>query len=151
VEKEVDIRLELPVDAHLPHDYVEDASQRLELYKRISAVRSAGALKDVRAELVDRFGAPPEPAERLLTLAAVKAAVRRWGITEVVVSSRDQLRVAPVDLKDSQIVRLERTFPGAKLKRDQGVLLIPLPRPAPDDLVAWVAGTLRELFASPKR
>jgi len=151
VEKELDIRLELPVDAHLPHDYVEDATQRLELYKRISAVRSAGALKDVRAELVDRFGAPPEPAERLLTLAAIKAAVRRWGITEVVVTSREQLRVAPVDLKDSQLVRLERRFPGAKLKRDQGVLLIPLPRPTPDDLVAWVAGTLRELFASPKR
>jgi transcription-repair coupling factor (superfamily II helicase) len=151
VETEVDIRLELPVDAHLPHDYVEDATQRLELYKRISAVRSAGALKDVRAELVDRFGAPPEPAERLLTLAAVKAAVRRWGITEVVVTSREQLRVSPVDLKDSQLVRLERRFPGAKLKRDQGVLFIPLPRPAPTDLVAWVAGTLRELFASPKR
>jgi transcription-repair coupling factor (superfamily II helicase) len=151
VEKEVDIRLELPVDAHLPHDYVEDATQRLELYKRISAVRSAGALKDVRAELVDRFGAPPEPAERLLTLAAVKAAVRRWGITEVVVTSREQLRVSPVDLLDSQLVRLERRFPGSKLKRDQGVLFVPLPRPAPDDLVAWVAGTLRELFASPKR
>jgi transcription-repair coupling factor (superfamily II helicase) len=151
VEKEVDIRLELPVDAHLPHDYVEDATQRLELYKRISAVRSAGALKDVRAELIDRFGAPPEPAERLLTLAAVKAAVRRWGITEVVVTSREQLRVSPVDLLDSQLVRLERRFPGSKLKRDQRVLFVPLPRPAPDDLVAWVAGTLRELFASPKR
>ncbi|MEX0836134.1 MAG: TRCF domain-containing protein, partial [Nitriliruptor sp.] len=89
IEVEVDIKLELPVDAHLPHDYVEDATQRLELYKRISAVRDAAGVKDVRAELVDRFGAPPEPPERLLTLTALKAALRRWGVTEVTLTPRD--------------------------------------------------------------
>jgi transcription-repair coupling factor (superfamily II helicase) len=150
VERDVDIKLELPVDAHLPHDYVEDSTQRLELYKRISAVRDAGALKDVRAELVDRFGALPEPADRLVTLAAVKAALRRWGVTEVVVTNKEQLRLAPVDLTDSQLVRLERIHPGARVKSEQQTLLIPLPRPAPEDLVAWVAATLREVFAAPK-
>ncbi len=151
VEEEVEIRFELPVDAHLPHDYVEDAGQRLELYKRISAIRDAGGVKDVRAELTDRFGPLPEPAERLVTIAALKAALRRWGITEVTLTPRDQLRVAPVDLRDSQLVRLERTHPKAVVKRDQQVLLVPLPRPRPDDLVGWVAGTLRELFAAPRR
>jgi transcription-repair coupling factor (superfamily II helicase) len=151
VREEVDIKLELPVDAHLPHDYVEDANQRLELYKRISAVREASGVKDVREELVDRFGPLPEPADRLLTLAALKAAVRRWGITEVSVTPRDQLRITPVDLRDSQLVRLERTQPGWNYKRDQGLLLIPLPRPKPADLVPWVASTLRDLFAAPKR
>ena len=151
VERDVDIKLELPVDAHLPHDYVEDSTQRLELYKRISAVRDAGALKDVRAELVDRFGPLPEPADRLVTLAAVKAALRRWGVTEVVVTNKEQLRLAPVDLTDSQLVRLERIHPGARVKSEQQTLLIPVPRPAPEDLVAWVAATLREVFAAPKR
>lgn len=150
VERDVDIKLELPVDAHLPHDYVEDSTQRLELYKRISAVRDAGALKDVRAELVDRFGPLPEPADRLVTLAAVKAALRRWGVTEVVVTNKEQLRLAPVDLTDSQLVRLERIHPEARVKSEQQTLLIPLPRPAPEDLVAWVAATLREVFAAPK-
>ncbi len=150
-EEQIDIKLELPIDAHLPHDYVEDATQRLELYKRISAVRDAGGVKDVRAELTDRFGPLPEPAERLVTIAALKAALRRWGVTEVTLTPRDQLRIAPVDLKDSQLVRIERRFPKAVLKREQQVLLIPLPRPKPDDLVAWVAGTVRELFAAPKR
>ncbi len=151
VEQEVDIKVELPVDAHLPHDYVEDAPQRLELYQRISAVRDAGGVKDVREELTDRFGPLPEPADRLLTIAALRAALRRWGVTEVVVTQREQLRISPVDLKDSQLVRLERLHPDHRLKRDQGVLLIPMPRPKPDDLVAWVAGVLRELFAAPKR
>ena len=151
VEQQVEIRFELPVDAHLPHDYVEDAAQRLELYKRISAVRDAAGIKDVREELTDRFGPLPEPAERLVTIAALKAALRRWGVTEVTLTPKDQLRVAPVDLKDSQLVRVERKHPKAVVKRDQQVLLIPLPRPRPDDLVGWAAGILRELFAAPPR
>jgi transcription-repair coupling factor (superfamily II helicase) len=151
VQPEVDIKLELPVDAHLPHDYVADATQRLELYKRIAAVRDAAGVKDVRAELEDRFGPLPPPADRLLHLTALKAAMRRWRLEEAVITPRGQLRIGPVDLRDSQLVRLERLHPGARLKRDQKVLLIPLPRPKPADLIAYVAGTLRELFAAPRR
>jgi transcription-repair coupling factor (superfamily II helicase) len=151
VPPEVDIKLELPVDAHLPHDYVGDATQRLELYKRIAAVRDAAGVKDVRAELQDRFGPPPPPADRLLHLTALKAAMRRWRLEEAVITPRGQLRIGPVDLRDSQLVRLERLHPGARLKQEQKVLLIPLPRPKPADLIAYVAGTLRELFAAPRR
>jgi transcription-repair coupling factor (superfamily II helicase) len=151
VRPEVDIKLELPVDAHLPHDYVADATQRLELYKRIAAVRDAAGVKDVRAELQDRFGPLPPPADRLLHLTALKAAMRRWHLEEAVITPRGQLRVGPVDLTGSQVVRLERLHPGARLKRDQKLLLIPLPRPKPTDLIAFVAGTLRELFATPRR
>jgi len=147
VEQEVDIKVDLPVDAHLPHDYVEDATQRLELYQRISAVRDATGVRDVRSELEDRFGPLPEPADRLLTIAALKAALRRWGVTEVVLTPKGQLRIAPVALSDSQQVRLERRFPGHRLRKDQAVLTIPAPRPAPTDTVAWAAGVLREVFA----
>jgi transcription-repair coupling factor (superfamily II helicase) len=151
VRPEVDIKLELPVDAHLPHDYVADATQRLELYKRIAAVRDAAGVKDVRAELQDRFGALPPPADRLLHLTALKAAMRRWRLEEAVITPRGQLRISPVDLSGSQLVRLERLHPGARLKREQKVLLIPLPRPKPADLIAYVAATLRELYAAPRR
>jgi transcription-repair coupling factor (superfamily II helicase) len=151
VAPDVDIKLELPVDAHLPHDYVADATQRLELYKRIAAVRDAAGVKDVRVELEDRFGPLPPPAERLLHLTALKAAMRRWRLEEAVITPRGQLRLAPVELRDSQLVRLDRLHPGARLKRDQKVLLLPLPRPKPADLIAYVAGTLKELFASPRR
>jgi transcription-repair coupling factor (superfamily II helicase) len=155
LETPVDIKLELPVDAHLPHDYVEDATQRLELYKRISAVRDAAGVKDVRAELLDRFGALPEPAERLLTLTALKAALRRWKVTEVVVTPGTvrppELRISPVQLSSSQEVRLDRLHPRHRYNAERGTLLIPVPRPKPDDLVSWVAGTLRDVFAAPKR
>jgi transcription-repair coupling factor (superfamily II helicase) len=155
IVQELDIKLELPVDAHLPHDYVEDATQRLELYKRISAVRDAAGVKDVRAELLDRFGALPEPAERLLTLTALKAALRRWEVTEVVVTPGTvrppELRISPVKLTSSQEVRLDRILPRHRYNADRGTLSIPVPRPKPDDLVTWVAGTLRDVFAPPRK
>jgi transcription-repair coupling factor (superfamily II helicase) len=155
IREEVEVKLELPVDAHLPHDYVEDSTQRLELYKRISAVRDAAGVKDVRAELLDRFGPLPEPAERLLTLTALKAALRRWEVTEVVVTPGTarppELRISPVTLTSSQEVRLDRLHPRHRYNADRRTLAIPLPRPKPEDLVSWVAGTLRDVFATPKK
>jgi transcription-repair coupling factor (superfamily II helicase) len=147
VEREVDIKVDLPVDAHLPHDYVADATQRLELYQRISAVRDAAGVRDVRAELEDRFGPLPAPADRLLTIAALRAAMRRWGLSELVLTPKEQLRLAPVSLRESQLVRLERRFPGHRVRAEQGELLVPLPRPVPEDLIAWAAGVLREVFS----
>ena len=146
VAQEVEIKVDLPVDAHLPHDYVADATQRLELYQRISAVRDAAGVRDVRAELEDRFGPLPEPADRLLTIAALRAAMRRWGLTELVLTPKQQLRIAPVSLSDSQQVRLERRYPGHRIRADQQVLTVPLPKPAPEDLIAWAARVLGEVF-----
>ncbi|MFT5222938.1 MAG: transcription-repair coupling factor (superfamily II helicase) [Glaciecola sp.] len=146
VTPEADLKVDLPINAHLPNDYVQDAKQRLELYKKISAVRDAAGVKAVRAELRDRFGPLPEPAQKLVSVAALKAALRRWGVEEVAFDRNSRLRVAPVHLADSGEVRLERLFPSAQYKREIGVLLLPTPATLPDDLVGWVAKTLRELL-----
>ena len=152
VEEEVEVTFDVPVDAHLPTDYVAAERQRLELYKRISAIRDAGGVKRVEAELRDRFGPLPDPAQALLTIAALKAAVRRWGLTEVVVtpgrgSRPAALRLSPVQLSDAQQVALHRIDQDATVRSDLSIVTIPLPRPAPDDLIGWVASTLRRLFA----
>jgi transcription-repair coupling factor (superfamily II helicase) len=156
VEPEVEITLDLPVDAHLPTDYVADERQRLELYKRIAAIRDAGGVTRVREELTDRFGPLPDPARALLTLAALKAAVRRWDVTEVVVTPARghrpaALRVSPVQLTDSQQVALYRVSRDATHASDTGILTIPLPKPTPDDLVGWVAATLRDVLGRRSR
>ncbi len=148
VEEEVEITLDLPVDATLPVTYVPDDHQRLELYKRISAIRDAAGVKALTEELQDRFGPLPTPARRVLTLAALKAAMRRWGVTEVAIARaggrKPQLRVSPVTLAESARVRLTRRHRHASVKGDR--VTVPLPVPPPDDLVAWVAGELRSLF-----
>ena len=145
--EEADLRVEIPVDAGLPHDWVSDEHQRLDLYKRIAAVRDAAGVRAIRDELVDRFGALPAPAERLLAVTALKAAMRRWGVTELVISGTGRLRAQPVELKDSQQVRLQRDQPDASWEASERRLTVPVPAPWPDDLVAWTAQTLGAVLA----
>jgi transcription-repair coupling factor (superfamily II helicase) len=141
---EAEIRIDLPVDAHLPHDYIDDEALRLEAYRKIAAVRDAASVKAVREELADRYGPPPEPAERLLSVAALRAAIRRWGIREVTTTPRRTVRVSPVVLSDSQEVRLAREFPGALYNPAAEALELPLPRSG--DLIGWTARQLRTLL-----
>ncbi len=139
-----EIRIDLPVEAHLPHDYVDDEALRLDAYRKIAAVRDAAAVKAVREELVDRYGPLPEPAERLLSVAALRAAVRRWGIRDITTTPRRTVRVSPVLLSDSQEVRLARDFPGALYNPTAEALELPLPRSG--DLIGWAARQLRSLL-----
>jgi transcription-repair coupling factor (superfamily II helicase) len=148
---EHDIRVELPIDAHLPDSYVADENARLDLYRRLAAVRDAGSLRDIEAELTDRFGPMPAPAKRLTALAALKVLLDRWGIDELVVARGDRLRVTPVTLAESAEVRLQRVHRGAEYRPASHLLVLPLPRPRPDDLVAWVSATLGELLGPPRR
>ena len=55
-----EVRIELPVDAHLPHDYIGSERLRLEMYKRLAEVRADEDVDLLAAELQDRYGAPPE-------------------------------------------------------------------------------------------
>ena len=56
---EAEIRVELPVDAHIPHDYIPSERLRLEMYKRLAEVRADEDVDEIREELVDRYGEPP--------------------------------------------------------------------------------------------
>jgi transcription-repair coupling factor (superfamily II helicase) len=144
-EEHVEIRIDLPVDAHLPATYVVDEALRLEAYRKIAAVRDAAGVRAVREELIDRYGPLPEQAERLLSVAALRAAIRRWGIREVTTTPRRTVRVEPILLTDQQEVRLAREFPDATYSAAGEVLELPLPRGG--DPVAWTARQLRDLLA----
>ncbi len=71
--------IELHVPALLPEAQVPDVHLRLSLYQRIAAA-DAAALEDLRGELIDRFGALPEPATQLLAIAALRLRARALGI-----------------------------------------------------------------------
>ena len=59
-----EVRIELPVDAHLPHDYIPSERLRLEMYKRLAEVRTDDDVDLLREELVDRYGEPPSRGRR---------------------------------------------------------------------------------------
>jgi transcription-repair coupling factor (superfamily II helicase) len=144
-EPEPEIRVDLPVNAHLPADYIDDEGLRLEAYKRVASVRDSAGVKAARAELADRYGPLPEPAERLLAVAALRAAARQWGITSISTTPRRTARVEPVELSDAQEVRLTRRLPQARYNAQAAALELPLPQKG--DPVAAVARDLRTVFA----
>ncbi len=138
------IRLELPVTAHLPQQYVPSERLRLEMYKQIALIRTTEDLASLRAELVDRYGEPPEEVENLLRVAQLRNSCRTYGLTEVVVQGKN-LRFAPVELPQSRQLRLQRLYPGAVLKKSPPLLLLPKPE---DDVLGFVAAAMRALFAN---
>ena len=72
-----EIKIELPVDAHLPHDYVPGERLRLEAYRKLATVEDEAGLAEIEAELRDRYGAPPEPVRNLLAVARLRTLARK--------------------------------------------------------------------------
>jgi len=82
-ESVVDPNLDVKVDAYLPSEYVHDATDRLELYRRIAALRTPEERQDVTDELIDRFGEPPASALRLMDVAQLRSHCIQIGIDSV--------------------------------------------------------------------
>ncbi|MDP9020173.1 MAG: transcription-repair coupling factor, partial [Actinomycetota bacterium] len=145
----VDISLDLPVQAHLPGDYVAKEELRLEAYRRLAAVTEEQQVDDLRREWQDRYGPLPPAAEALLAVARLRAECHRTGVRQVAVAAnRARLgtvaRLSPVRLRVSAGVRLRRLYRDAAYSEEQGSLTIPLPGGA--DPVATLVTALRELF-----
>ena len=131
------MRIDLPVDAHLPEDYVPPGSQRIEAYRRLADALTAADIDDVVVEWRDRFGELPEPAAALVGVARLRDEAIRIGLQEVV-AVRNEVRLSPVGLTTSQEVRLQRLSPRALLRGD--TLFIPKPsQPLVESLAAFLA------------
>ncbi len=123
-----DVRIDLPVDAHLPPDYIPSDRLRLEGYRRLAAAASDNEVDAVVEELTDRYGALPEPAQRLVAVARLRLRCREGGITEVSAASASTLRLSPLTLPDSAQVRLARLYPGARYRATTATVQVPIPR-----------------------
>jgi transcription-repair coupling factor (superfamily II helicase) len=152
-EPEPEMKIELPIEARLPNDYVESERLRLEMYKRLASVRQGSDLDAVRDELTDRYGTPPPPVEALIDVARFRLRCREVGLTEVL-SAGNFIRFAPADLPDSRVLRLERLYPGARLRKALGHVLLPRPMTKPITgtpladaaLLAWATKAVEDLF-----
>jgi transcription-repair coupling factor (superfamily II helicase) len=82
--------VDLPVDAHLPDDYVPDEAQKLELYRRLARARSAGDIAAFRQEVTDRFGPMPPSVLRLVEVAELRLAAEEAGVSSI---SREEGRL----------------------------------------------------------
>lgn len=140
-----EVRIDLPLDAFIPKDYIADENLRLEAYRKIAAIRSEDEIVEVRKELSDRYGEPlPQPVESLFEVAKLKSLMAEAGIVEAATVAR-MLRVRPIDLEESRQVRLQRILPGAEWKPSTTTLLIPERQVPKADVVRWLTGILEQL------
>jgi transcription-repair coupling factor (superfamily II helicase) len=159
-----DLKLDLPDAAHLPATYVTAEDVRLEAYRRITGLRTAEGIDDVRTEWEDRFGPLPEPAAALLDVARLRVECLRLGVTELSVTvprslggragaggSRPTVKLSPLTLPASAEVRLRRVAPGATYQGDLHRLVAPLEPPVRGDGYARaVLDLLGELVPPPE-
>jgi transcription-repair coupling factor (superfamily II helicase) len=149
-----EVRVELPINAHIPHEYVPGERLRLEAYTRIAAIDSEADVAAVHDELSDRYGEPPEPVLNLLEVARLRAAARRAGLTDITAAG-SHIRFAPVELPDSRQVRVQRLYPKTVLKPAVRTMLVPVPKTAPiggqalrdTELLTWCGGVVRSVLA----
>ena len=131
-EEPKDVRIDLPIDAHLPPEYIGSDRLRLEAYRRLAAAASDGDVRSVVDELVDRYGPLPEPAARLVAVARLRLLCRHYGVTEVSATGSagqpSTLRLAPLPLADSAQIRLKRMYPAANYRATTATVQVPIPR-----------------------
>lgn len=148
------VNLEIPVDAYIPEDYLEAQSLRLDAYTRMSNATLDEEIDQLLDEMDDRYGRPPSPVRRLGELAKLRNLARIYGLREIGVRGKF-IRFAPVELADSQLARLKRLHPGARIKLATRELFIPKPvkreglaeTPVVDvELMDWVKGVIQAII-----
>lgn len=80
---EVDVEIDLPVDAYIPDRYIEDEMAKIEMYKKIASIDSKEDMYEVQEELEDRFSDIPRPTQTLLSIAYIKSLCKKLKIEKV--------------------------------------------------------------------
>ena len=149
-----EIRIDLPVDAHIPESYINSERLRLEVYRKLAASKDNADLGHVVEEMQDRYGPVPEPVERLLAVARLRHQARRAGVSDITVQGT-RIKVHPVELADSKQVRLKRLYPGSNYRAAAKSIQLSFPKAGRNvtdpklrdiELLQWVADFLASMF-----
>ncbi|MGH2826341.1 MAG: transcription-repair coupling factor [Actinomycetota bacterium] len=146
--EDVEVRIDLPLEAFIPKKYIADENLRLEAYRRIASAHDSEEMTEARAEFSDRYGSPlPAPVEALFEVAALRRLMIANGIGEAATVA-GMLRIRPIELEDSRQVRLQRLLPDAEWRANGATLLVPERDLPKTGVVEWVTKLIGEL-ASP--
>ena len=105
-------------------------------------------ISEVIAELTDRYGPMPKPVERLVDVAKLRVLMRKAGVAEVIGAGKT-VRLSPVALPESKVLRLTRLYPGTLIKSTSQTIVVPQPQekglgvksdtPDSQELLAWIS------------
>ncbi len=105
-----DVRIDLPVSAHIPSSFVPFEAAKIDLHRRIAHADSSDDLERLAAEVADRFGELPGPVEALLTIQRIKVGLRSIGVTHLA-GRGTKLSLAPILLGAAQVAALRDRVP----------------------------------------
>ena len=147
VEEEIVTEMNLPLDAYIPDSYIEDSTQKLLTYKRLSKVREESDLKDMEDELKDRFGDIPQPLLNLLEIISLKCILSRAKIKKIEYADRHLIfhvtDKTPIDMK--QLLSLVKQRGKIKLLPDGRIIVHADTKAA--ELIAFTKNVLMELMS----
>ena len=102
---ETECSADLTVNANIPERYVTSPEQRMDLYRRIAAIRSNDDASDLLDELLDRYGEAPKPVLALLDVALLRAAAAKAGVSDIT-QKRDVLRFQLALFRPEAVVKV---------------------------------------------
>jgi transcription-repair coupling factor (superfamily II helicase) len=149
-----EIRIDLPLAALLPNDYIAEERLRLDVYRRLGAATSDGELATICEELQDRFGPLPIEARLLFEVGHLKNIARGLGIRDIS-SHLGSVRISPITLRESTLMRIQRLYPGTKYRNATQTLVVStdiVANTAPEksqQLIRWLESFLNEEVGTP--
>jgi transcription-repair coupling factor (superfamily II helicase) len=132
------VRMDLPVDAYVPGDYVPYEAAKIELHRRVAGAREVADLILLREELEDRFGPVPEPLDNLIRLQDARIKLGRAGARTVDFAG-GRLAVAPIELDSTGAKALRAAVPEAVYESGRSTVRVRVPDEAAERFPAVVA------------
>jgi transcription-repair coupling factor (superfamily II helicase) len=132
------VRMDIPVDAYVPGDYVPYEAAKIEVHRRVAGAREIADLIMLREELVDRFGPVPEALENLIKLQDARIKLGRAGARSVDFAG-GRLAVAPIDLDLKGARALRERIPEAVYESGRSTVRVRVPDDAAARFPAVVA------------
>jgi transcription-repair coupling factor (superfamily II helicase) len=126
-QRPLELKIDLLVDAYLPHEYVDSEELRLDAYRKLALVIDDEALAALRDEWIDRFGPLPAQAEALLRIGRLRVLCHGAGLNRVVVQDQ-AVRLFPVVIDKSGEHRMETAIASSAYDRESQTLRLDVPR-----------------------
>jgi transcription-repair coupling factor (superfamily II helicase) len=121
---EQDVRVEVPVSAYIPGDYVPLEAAKIDLHRRIGLAERLEDVASLRAEVEDRFGPAPQPVEALLAVQRLRIKLRGAGASQLAVRS-GRVTIAPVSLTSQALRALREAQPAAAYAGRERIVSLP--------------------------
>ena len=145
------VRMDLPVDAYVPGDYVPYEAAKIEIHRRVAGAREVAQLIMLREELADRFGPIPPPLDNLIRLQDARIKLGRAGARSVGFTG-ERMSVTPIELDSRGAKALRERVPEAIYESGRETVRVRLPEEPAERFRAVVtaAEAILEVATEPK-